>query len=69
MESNNPGRFIIEFRVEENKLIIDLDQTGSNGGGNNRGYLNLTGPEMMSMNVEVGAGETVKKKFKLQVLR
>jgi hypothetical protein len=61
MESNNPGRFIIEYRVEENKLIIDLNQTGSNGGGNNRGYLNLTGPEMMAMNVEVGAGETIIK--------
>ncbi|MDI1321324.1 MAG: DUF4097 family beta strand repeat-containing protein [Algoriphagus sp.] len=61
MESNNPGRFIIEYRVEENKLIIDLDQTGSNGGGNNRGYLNLTGPEMMALDVEVGAGETVIK--------
>ena len=59
MESNKPGNYIIEYRVEQTKLIIMVEQTGSNGGGNNRGYINLTGPEMMAIDVEVGSGETV----------
>lgn len=58
MESNKPGNYIIEYKVEQTKLIIVVEQTGSNGGGNNRGYINLTGPEMMALEIEVGSGET-----------
>ncbi|UZD23812.1 DUF4097 domain-containing protein [Algoriphagus halophytocola] len=55
LESSRPGRFTIEYRVEEDKLVIFLERHGS-GTGNHRGYVNLTGPMGMNMDIEVGSG-------------
>lgn len=55
LESNRPGRYTIEYRVEEDKLVVYVERHG-NGTGNHRGYINLTGPVAMKMDIEAGSG-------------
>ncbi|MFC5623418.1 Putative adhesin [Algoriphagus winogradskyi] len=55
LESSKAGNFAIEYRVDQNTLIIEVVRHGI-GGGNSRGYINLTGPQHMNMNLEAGSG-------------
>ncbi|MEB2775443.1 DUF4097 family beta strand repeat-containing protein [Algoriphagus sp. D3-2-R+10] len=55
LESSRKGNYSIEYRVVQNQLIIEVERHGI-GTGNNRGYINLTGPESMAMDVEAGSG-------------
>lgn len=56
LESNKAGRFSIEYRVEQDKLIIKLEKNGISGSGNSRGYINLTGPVLMDLALDAGPG-------------
>lgn len=55
LESSRAGNYSIEYKVDQNKLIIEVERNGS-GAGNNRGYINLTGPELMDIELEAGSG-------------
>ena len=55
LESNKSGKYSIEFRVEDSRLIIEVERIGI-GGGNSRGYLNLTGPVLMDFDLEASSG-------------
>ncbi len=55
LESSRSGKYSIEYRVEQDKLIIEVEKHGG-GGGNSRGYLNLTGPVLMNIDLEAGSG-------------
>lgn len=55
LESSRPGNYSIEHRVDNDKLIIEVERHAG-GAGNNRGYINLTGPELMNMDLEAGSG-------------
>jgi hypothetical protein len=56
LESSRPGNYSIEYRVDNDKLIIKVERHGG-GAGNNRGYINLTGPELMNIDLEAGSGK------------
>ena len=58
LESSRAGHYSIEYKVDQNKLIIEVERNGS-GAGNNRGYINLTGPELMNIDLEAGSGEVM----------
>ncbi|MCE7056078.1 DUF4097 domain-containing protein [Algoriphagus sp. AGSA1] len=55
MESNRSGNYSIEYRVDGDKLIIEVEKRGM-GTGKNRGFLNLSGPEFMNLDLEAGSG-------------
>lgn len=55
LESSRPGNYSIEYRVDQDKLIIEVERDGI-GAGNNRGYLNLSGPELMNIDLDAGSG-------------
>ncbi|MDR7132356.1 hypothetical protein J2X69_004723 [Algoriphagus sp. 4150] len=55
LESSRRGNYSIEYRVDRNKLIIEVKRSGI-GSGNNRGYLNLSGPKSMNIDLEAGSG-------------
>ncbi|RAI91519.1 DUF4097 family beta strand repeat-containing protein [Algoriphagus yeomjeoni] len=55
LESSRVGNYSIEYRVDKNKLIIEVERKGM-GGGNSRGYINLNGPELMNIDMEAGSG-------------
>ncbi|WP_192350136.1 DUF4097 family beta strand repeat-containing protein [Algoriphagus sp. Y33] len=57
LESSRGGNYFIEYRVDRNKLIIEVERRGI-GKGNNRGYLNLSGPKLMNIDVETGSGNS-----------
>lgn len=57
LESNRSGRYQIDYREEPGKLIIELDQRNLGVTGRTRGYIYLTGPLEMQMDVEVGSGK------------
>ncbi|WP_439487406.1 DUF4097 family beta strand repeat-containing protein [Algoriphagus sp.] len=58
LESNRTGNYSIEYRVDGDKLIIEVERRGM-GTGKNRGYLNLTGPELMNLDLEAGSGNVL----------
>ena len=55
LESNRAGNYSIEYKVIQKKLVIEVERNG-HGGGNNRGHLSLTGPELMDIKLEAGSG-------------
>lgn len=55
LESSRSGNYSIEYKIEQNKLIVEVEKKGG-GAGNNRGYINLTGPELMDIDLEAGSG-------------
>jgi hypothetical protein len=57
LESTNSGRYLIEYREESGKLIIELDQKKNSSNSNDRGYIYLTGPVEMGMDLEISSGE------------
>ena len=57
LESNRSGRYQIDYREEPGKLIIELDQRNIGISDRSRGYIYLTGPLEMEMDVEVGSGK------------
>ncbi len=61
LESSRNGNYSIEYRVDDDKLIIEVERRGI-GTGKNRGYLNLTGPELMNLDLEAGSGNVVINK-------
>lgn len=68
LESSNAGRYQIEFREESGKLIIELDQRRFSNSGRDRGYIHLTGPMLMGMNVEVGSGSATISNVETEIL-
>ncbi len=56
LESNKSGRFQIDYKVDQGKLIIELDQSGFGNSGRSRGHLYLRGPLEMEMKVEISSG-------------
>lgn len=57
LESTNSGRYVIEYREESGKLIIELDQKKNSNNSNDRGYIYLTGPVEMGLDLEISSGE------------
>lgn len=57
LESNRSGRYQIEYREEEDKLVIELDQKNIVSSGRSRGHIYLRGPVEMELDVEVGSGK------------
>lgn len=55
LESNKSGKYSIVYRVDQDKLIIEVERNGI-GSGNSRGYLNLSGPVLMDFDLEAGSG-------------
>ncbi|SFT53799.1 Putative adhesin [Algoriphagus locisalis] len=55
LESSRAGNYSIEYKLVQHKLIIEVERNG-NGGGNHRGYINLTGPELMNIDLDAGSG-------------
>lgn len=57
LESNRSGKYQIEYREEQGKLIIELDQRILAGSGRNKGHIHLIGPVEMEMDAEIGSGK------------
>ncbi|WP_296700456.1 DUF4097 family beta strand repeat-containing protein [Algoriphagus sp.] len=57
LESNRSGRYQIEYREDQDKLIIELDQKNIGSSGRSRGHIYLRGPVEMELDVEVGSGK------------
>ncbi|WP_339751501.1 DUF4097 family beta strand repeat-containing protein [Algoriphagus aquimarinus] len=57
LESNRPGRFQIEYREEQGKLIIELKSSGG-GSTNSRGEISLKGPARMEIDFKSGSGNS-----------
>lgn len=54
LESNKPGKSVINYEVIDGRLNVKLDSKGSSG--NSRGYIHLTGPVLKGMEVDGGSG-------------
>ncbi|GMQ24199.1 hypothetical protein Aoki45_08810 [Algoriphagus sp. oki45] len=57
LESSRGDRFKIDYTTEGDRLRIELDQKSGFGTGRNRGYLYLTGPKNMKLQIKGGSGE------------
>jgi len=59
LESTKPGRYRIEYREQSGKLIIELVRKKNSNNGRDKGYLYLTGPVEMGMNLRVSSGKAL----------
>ncbi|TDQ18589.1 putative adhesin [Algoriphagus boseongensis] len=69
LESSRSGNYRIEYEVIGNTLHVQLKQKGAFGGGRNRGYLNLNGPEDMEVTIESGSGMTRVSTVNSEILK
>ena len=59
LESSRGEKFRIDYSVDENRLLVQLDQKSGWSTGRNRGYLYITGPKAMALQIKGGSGEIV----------